>query len=101
MSDDSLNQDLWAGKTPDNSAMVGFRWRDIRSTDHWNDDSGTIRPARHICSAGYIVYDGTDPGEPTCDIIVLANHYDYEEERWAEFTVFPKTVPRGKYGTGI
>jgi hypothetical protein len=95
---DGLDQDLWKGKTPSNTPMVSFDWRDIRSTDHWGDDSEAIRPARRITSAGYLLYDGIDPGDPEAEIIVLGNHYDWEEESWSEFTCFPKFVPRWRYG---
>jgi len=92
-TDRSLDQALWEGRTPANTLLVEFRWRDIRSTDHWGDDSATIRPARRLSSAGYVLYDGVDPDEPEAEIIVLGNHYDWEEEMWAEFTCFPKSVP--------
>lgn len=89
-----LSQDLWKDRTPHNTPLVAFMWRDIRSTDHWSDDSEEIRPARKLTSAGYILYQGPDPAEPDETIIVLGNHYDWEEEMWAEFTCFPESVPR-------
>lgn len=91
--DRSLDESLWEGKTPANTPMVAFHWRDIRSADHWGDTDTTIRPARRIISAGYVIYDGIDPDEPDAEIIVLANHYDEEEECWSEYTCFPKVVP--------
>ena len=94
MTDKSLPDRLWAGRTPENTPLVKFEWKDIRSTDRWNDEEETVRPARRIASAGYIVYEGPDPHDPAEDVVILANHYDYEEERWSEFTCFPVTVPR-------
>ncbi len=93
-ADRSLDPALWEGVTPATTPLVEFQWRDIRSSDHWADDSATIRPARRISSAGYILYDGIDPDEPDAEIIVVGNHYDWEEESWSEFTCYPKVVPR-------
>lgn len=89
-----LPSELWENKNPHNTPLVAFNWRDIRSTDHWSDDSEEIRPARRLVSAGYILYQGPDPQDPESEIVVLGNHYDWEEESWSEFTCFPATVPR-------
>jgi hypothetical protein len=45
-------------------------------------------------SAGYLLYDGQDPHEPDAEIIIIGNHYDYEEGKWSEFTCYPKVVVR-------
>jgi len=89
-----LPTSLWENKTPDNAPLVRFMWRDIRRTDHWSDTDEAIRPARKLATAGWILYDGVDPGDPGNEIVVLGNHYDYEEERWADFHCFPKQVVR-------
>lgn len=94
MTDKSLPERLWAGATPDTAKLVAWEWRDIRSTDHWASEEDTIRPARRIVSAGYLLYDGIDPHEPAAEIVVVGNHYDYEEGRWSEYTCYPKAVPR-------
>jgi hypothetical protein len=91
---EGLSSELWKGRTPANTQLVAFQWRDIRAVNHWNDESDPIRPARHITTAGYILYEGIDPDEPTEEIVVLGNHYDWEEERWSEFHCFPKKVMR-------
>lgn len=92
--DRSLPEHLWEQRTPDNSKMIAWEWRDIRTTDHWTDDSESVRPARRIVSAGYLLYDGVDPHDGNAEIIIIGNHYDYEEGRWSEFTCYPKSVPR-------
>ena len=97
----SIDQALWEKRTPDTTPLIPFDWRDIRSTDHWAGQEEDIRPARRITSAGYLLYDGEDPGEPEAEIIVIGNHYDWEEEMWSEFHVFPKFVPRIRYGSGL
>lgn len=94
MPDRSLPEHLWAGKTPATAKLIPFEWRDIRTTDHWTDNSDSVRPARQITSAGYLLYDGEDPHERGAEIIVIGNHYDWEEEAWSEYTCYPKAVPR-------
>jgi hypothetical protein len=90
----SLPQELWDHITPDNALPFALEWKDIRSTDHWADTGDEIRPARRIVSAGYVLYVGEDPGDPGHNILVLGNHYDYEEQMWSEFTSYPLEVVR-------
>ena len=81
-------------KNPDNSTHVVVTWRDIRTISSWSEEED-IRCCRKLKSTGWLLYEGPDPQEPEYEILVIATVYDYEEERWADITVFPKTVIKG------
>lgn len=81
-------------KTPANTVHVVVSWRDIRDVSNWDED-GEVRCSRNLQTIGWLLYEGPDPAEPDYDILVIAKTYDYDEERWADFTVFPKTVIKG------
>ena len=81
----------WNEKTPKNCLRVKVTWRDIRDVSSWTEDE-EVRCCRHLESTGWLLHDGADPGDPGYEILVIAATYDWEDERWADFTVFPKTV---------
>ena len=69
---------------PSECRIVKVSWEDIVSVSNWNDDEdiGT----RTCLTIGWLL-------EESETRIVLATSYDYEEERWADFTVLPKIGP--------
>lgn len=81
-------------QTPETCPQVIVTWRDIREISSWSEEE-EIRCCRKLQTIGWLLYEGSDPGEPECGILIIAKTYDYEEERWADFTVFPKTVIKG------
>lgn len=86
--------ELWAHKTPANTQLVAFGWRDIRKVERWDGGDEEVRPARKLLQAGFLLYEGVDPREPTQEIVVIAETWDGEEESWHGITCFPKVVPR-------
>jgi hypothetical protein len=87
------NSHLWSGKVPANTQVVGINWRDIQYVDNWNEDS-EVAPARYLFTIGYLLYQGPDPKDTSNDITVIAGTYDYDNDKWADFTVFPSVVVR-------
>ena len=81
-------------KTPENCMHVVVTWRDIRDISSWSEEED-VRCCRKLQSVGWLLYEGPDPLEPEYEILVIAATYDHEDERWADFTVFPKTVIKG------
>ena len=53
-----------------------------------------MRPSRKLVTLGWLLYKGPDPKESDAEIVIIARTYDYEENRWAEFTAFPQVVLR-------
>jgi hypothetical protein len=82
----------WQHLTPKNAQRAIVSWRDIREIGAWDDDTEEIRPARRLETIGWLLYEGPDPFEPDSDVLVLAKTYDWEEQRWADYTAFPKVV---------
>lgn len=88
---------LWKGRTPENTELIALRWADIRNVQRWDDgDESEVRPARKLQTAGWLLYEGIDPADPTEEIIVLAATWDGEEGTWHDITCFPKMAYRGK-----
>lgn len=87
------NSHLWEGKLPENSQVVGINWTDIQYVDNWNEDA-EVAPARYLFTIGYLLYEGPDPKDSKRDITVIAGTYDYDNSKWADFTVFPSVVVR-------
>lgn len=85
-------------KTPDNCMQVTVTWRDIRDISSWTEEE-EVRCCRRIQTVGWHLYEGPDPVEPEYDILIIAASYDGEEERWSDFTVFPKTVVKRIQGS--
>ncbi len=79
----------WQHKTPSTCPRVVVTWRDIRDVSSW-DAEEDVRCARNLQTTGWLLYDGPDEGEPEYEVVVIAKTYDFEEARWADFTVFPK-----------
>lgn len=79
--------------TPDKAKLVVVTWRDIREVSNW-DGTDEIRPCRSLWTCGWQLYRGKDPEDPTMRVLVIAKTYDWEEKKWADFTVFPETVVR-------
>jgi len=86
--------DLWKDKTPANVPLIAFNWADIRKVERWDDDSAPVRPARRLLQAGFLLYEGIDPDDPSEEIVVLAETWDGEEQSWHGITCFPKNVKR-------
>lgn len=87
------NSHLWEGKVPDSTQIVGVNWRDIQYVDNWNTDE-EVAPARYIFTVGYFLYEGPDPKDPQNNITVIAGTYNYDVNKWADFTVFPSSIVR-------
>jgi len=87
------NSHLWSEKQPDNTQIVGIKWRDIQYVDNWNEDD-EVAPARHLLTIGYLLYVGPDPKDSAHSITVIAGTYNHDADKWADFTVFPSTVIR-------
>lgn len=87
------NSHLWAGLLPSNTPVVGVNWRDIQYVDNWNTDE-EVAPARYLFTVGYLLYEGPDPKDAENDITVIAGTYNYDSDKWADFTVFPSVVVR-------
>ena len=87
------NSHLWDGKVPGNSQIVGITWTDIQYVDNWNEDM-EVAPARYLLTIGYLLYQGPDPKDEQRDITIIAGTYDHDNEKWADFTVFPTVVVR-------
>jgi len=87
-------EDLYAHKTPGDSPVISFGWRDIRKCELWDGEDEEVRPARQLWQAVYLLYDGIDPGEPEAEVIIVAETYDGEEGTWHGVTCYPKVVPR-------
>ncbi len=85
------NSHLWDARLPDNTQIVGINWRDIQYVDNWNEDS-EVAPARDILTIGYLLYKGPDPKDQANEITIIAGTYDFDNEKWCDFTVFPTVV---------
>jgi hypothetical protein len=86
-----MSSQPWEHKTPSTCPRVVIAWRDIRDVSSWDDDE-EIRCARNLQTTGWLVYEGPDEGEPDSEIVVIAKTYDFEEGKWADFTIFPRIV---------
>ena len=84
-------KEKWHHLTPQNAQRVVVAWRDIHEISAWNDDDTTVGPV-HLDTIGWMVYEGPDPDEPESSLVVIAKTYDYNDRRWADYTVFPRTV---------
>jgi hypothetical protein len=88
-----MRKTYWSHKSPNDCPVVVVKWRDIRSSAAWEEDSDEdIRPCRNLYTVGYLLHDGPDPEELSSGIVVIAATYDWDEKTWADFTVFPRTV---------
>jgi len=85
---------LWAHRTHLNTPLVSVQWADIREVSRWNDDTEEVRPARKLHQAGFLLYEGIDPGDPGEEIVVLGQVYDEEEGTWHGLTSIPKRAYR-------
>ena len=83
--------DQWSTWTPDSTNVVVVHWSDIQDIPNWGAIE-EVRPARHLQTVGWILYAGEDPKDTGQQILVIARTYDSEEQRWAEYTVFPAGV---------
>lgn len=83
---------LWDDKTPENTPVIAFKWRDIRKVERWDSNEEEVRPARKLVSAGFLLYHGPDPDEPDSIVTVIAETWDGEEETWHGITCFPAEV---------
>jgi len=85
--------DLWADISPENAPRVTVKYRDIAEIDNWSGDDAEVKPARKLEAIGWLLYEGKDPGDDNEDIIiVIAKTYNWEDRRWADYTVFPETT---------
>ena len=67
--------------TPKTAPIVLVDWADITTISNWNSiDEVTDTD---LLSVGFLL-------EESPQRIVIASSYDYSEDRWADFTVFPK-----------
>jgi len=85
---------LWADRTPENTPIIEVTWRDIQSVSNWDDDRDEVCPVRRFVSIGFLLYDGPDPKDPGQKMLVIATTYDADNDRWADYTAFPRPVIR-------
>ncbi len=81
----------WQHLTPINAPKVIVSWRDIHEISAWNDDDEPLGPV-HLETIGWLLYEGSDPNELESSLVVIAKTYDYNDKRWADFTIFPRMV---------
>ena len=70
---------------PNTAKLVRVNWHDYISVSNWNDEDDDIRPPA-ISSIGYLI-------EETPTEIIVATSYNWDDDRWSDFTAFPKTPP--------
>ena len=74
----------WDDLTPATAKMVFVEWDDFTMVENWNTDEDVDHCS--LKSVGWIMEDN--------DIrAVVARTYDYDNQKWAEFLVLPKTPP--------
>jgi hypothetical protein len=84
-------QEKWRQLSPSSATQVVVAWRDIHEISSWNDDGDALGPV-HLETIGWLLYEGPDPAEPESNLVIIAKTYDYTDKRWADYTVFPRTV---------
>ena len=88
---DTVIKEKWQHLTPANAPQVIVSWRDIHEISSWNEETIHLGPV-HLETIGWLLYEGPDPNDPGSSLTIIAKTYDYEDRRWAEFTIFPQTV---------